>query len=291
MRRRLPPLNQIRSFEASARHQSFALAAAELGVTSAAVSKLVKSLEDYLSLPLFHRGPSHIRLTKYGITYLERLTPALDEIAIATAELTGNWQQSLTIAAFPSVSQRWLTPRWVEFQQETPEHNIQIKTILEAPLSDQDDIDAAIRVIPPNNTGWIWDKVYEDRLIPVCHPDIQPSLPQDLQENNEFRRIRVRTRTNDWGNWFRRANIPFDNRMHAGDAEFDSLPMAVEAALQGVGVIIALKDFVEPELQAGALVPAFPDYPTVACPYYLTYPPHRANHPTLRAFHRWLTGK
>ncbi|MGA0525133.1 LysR family transcriptional regulator, partial [Escherichia coli] len=49
-------LNALRAFEASARHQSFSAAAAELNVTPAAVGQLVRSLEASLGTPLFHRG-------------------------------------------------------------------------------------------------------------------------------------------------------------------------------------------------------------------------------------------
>ncbi|MGH8424905.1 MAG: LysR family transcriptional regulator, partial [Pseudomonas fluorescens] len=51
-------LNALRAFEASARHQSFSAAAAELNVTPAAVGQLVRSLEDWLGTPLFHRSSS-----------------------------------------------------------------------------------------------------------------------------------------------------------------------------------------------------------------------------------------
>ena len=53
--RRLPPLAAIRAFEAAARTENFTAAAAELGMTQAAVSYQVKSLEERLGAPLFIR--------------------------------------------------------------------------------------------------------------------------------------------------------------------------------------------------------------------------------------------
>jgi len=54
--RRLPPLNALRAFEASARHLSFSRAADELGVTPVAISHQVRQLEDWFGVPLFRRG-------------------------------------------------------------------------------------------------------------------------------------------------------------------------------------------------------------------------------------------
>ncbi|WP_169545659.1 LysR substrate-binding domain-containing protein [Sneathiella aquimaris] len=288
MQRKLPPLNQVRSFEAAARHQSFSVAASELGVTAAAISSLVKSLEDFLGVLLFHRGASHIRLTQSGKRYLLRLTPALDDIAIATAEVTGDWRNSFTIAAFPSVAQRWLIPNWAEFKNENPEHTIHIKTVLTAPRSNQDDIDAAIRVRPPDDTTMIWDKIHDDELIPVCHPKFADAHPATVQSLITLPRLKVRTRQTDWVNWFRHMDIDYDPVLLRDDPEFHDLPMAIAAAVQGMGIVIAIKSLIQPELSSGLLVPFMKDTARMLCPFYLTYPPDKAHHPSLQAFHHWI---
>ncbi|MBO6827793.1 MAG: LysR family transcriptional regulator, partial [Sneathiella sp.] len=128
MQRELPPLNQLKSFEAAARHESFAAAAEELHVTPAAVSRLVKALEEYLQISLFYRGASHVTLTTQGERYLSRITTALDEIAVATSEIKGDWHKKLTVAAFPSVAHRWLIPVWVEFSKAHPDLNMEVRT-------------------------------------------------------------------------------------------------------------------------------------------------------------------
>jgi LysR family transcriptional regulator, glycine cleavage system transcriptional activator len=284
MKRQLPPLKQLRSFEAAARHQSFTTAAGELNVTPAAVSRLVKSLEDYLGISLFDRGSSHIALTRYGKQYLSRITPALDEIAVATAELTGEWQKKLTIAAFPSIAQRWLIPKWAEFSRHHPDMKIEIRTSHTVPGYDSDGIDASVRVIPPNDTTLIWEKIFDDALIAVCSP--QMSIDR---ERMDFTKIHCRTRINDWTLWAEQSRLlPTDTRYLDG-MEFDNLPAAIEAAIQGIGVTIAIKSVVQPELESGTLVAAFPDVPSLPCPFYLTYPQDRARHPTLRAFHQFVS--
>ncbi|MBE7637391.1 LysR family transcriptional regulator [Sneathiella sp. P13V-1] len=286
MKRELPPLNQLKSFEAAARHQSFAAAALELHVTPAAVSRLVKSLEEYLEVPLFNRGASHVTLTSHGQKYLGRITGALDEIAVATSEIRGEWERKLTIAAFPSVAQRWLIPVWAEFSKRYPNMKIEVRNTMTPPGHGADGIDASIRVVPPNDTTLIWEKIHNDTLFPVCSPSY---LKQCV--NGRYTRIHCRTRNYDWGNWYEHAKIPKPQSQHIADMEFDSLLSAIEAAIQGIGVTVAIRSVVEPELNSGALVPAFPNISPIPCPFYLTYPQFRANHPTLTAFMEFVTKK
>ncbi len=67
---RLPPLNALRAFEASARHRSFSRAAEELNVTPAAISHQIKALEEYLSAKLFTRANRTLMLTQAGQSLL-----------------------------------------------------------------------------------------------------------------------------------------------------------------------------------------------------------------------------
>ncbi len=286
MQRELPPLNQLKSFEAAARHESFAAAAEELHVTPAAVSRLVKALEEYLQISLFHRGASHVTLTTQGERYLSRITTALDEIAVATSEIKGDWHKKLTVAAFPSVAHRWLIPVWVEFSKAHPDLNMEVRTTLTPPGHGADGIDASVRVVTPNDTSLIWEKIHNDALVPVCSPAYRENCAAD-----RYTRLHCNTRRYDWDNWNAHAKFTSDQITSQQDMEFDSLLSALEAAIQGVGVVIAIKSVIKSELEAGSLVPAFTDIPENPCPFYLTYPQDRANHPTLNAFMEFIAGK
>ncbi|NEU36714.1 LysR family transcriptional regulator, partial [bacterium LRH843] len=75
---RLPPLNWIRAFEASARHSSFAAAARELNLTATAISHQIRSLEQQIGHPLFERRARSVRLTGMGASYLPEVRKALE---------------------------------------------------------------------------------------------------------------------------------------------------------------------------------------------------------------------
>ena len=84
MKKRLPPLNWIRSFEATARHLSFTHAALELNLTQAAVSQQIKGLESQLGAVLFKRLPRGLQLTNAGAAYLPAVHESVKKLSIAT---------------------------------------------------------------------------------------------------------------------------------------------------------------------------------------------------------------
>ena len=107
-RRLLPSLNALRTFEAVARYGSFTRAAEELNVTQSAASRLVRSLEDYLQLPLFTRQSRHIELTDEGRFYSKLIHEALDLVEAGTVELieSARGKGTLSIGMLPSSVKR-----------------------------------------------------------------------------------------------------------------------------------------------------------------------------------------
>src|ERR1700748_3796290 len=83
-------LNALRAFDASARHQSFALAAEELNVTPAAVGQLVRRLEESLGVELFHRsqaGPARLVLTEAPKSAIPDLQTGFAHLSLAVDRL------------------------------------------------------------------------------------------------------------------------------------------------------------------------------------------------------------
>src|SRR5258708_15916354 len=111
-RRRLPPLNALRAFEAAARHLNFSRAADELSVTPGAVSQQIQNLEDYVGAALFKRTPKGLLLTDAAQTALPALREAFDRLAEAASLLTAAVDgRRLTLTAPPSFAAKWLVPR------------------------------------------------------------------------------------------------------------------------------------------------------------------------------------
>ena len=146
-RRRLPPLNAIRAFEAASRHSSFQAAADELAVTPGAVAQQVKSLEQWLGLSLFRRLPSKgIALTQAGQRYAASASEHLDGLADATTRLMAQDNANvLTVSTIPSFAAQWLIPRLGSFRAAHP--NLDVRVMASNSLTDfgREDVDVAIR--------------------------------------------------------------------------------------------------------------------------------------------------
>ena len=111
-RRRLPPLNALRAFEAAARHLNFSRAADELSVTPGAVSQQIQNLEDYVGVALFKRTPKGLLLTDPAQIALPALREAFDRLAEAASMLTAAVDgRRLTVTVPPSFASKWLLPR------------------------------------------------------------------------------------------------------------------------------------------------------------------------------------
>ena len=111
-RRRLPPLNALRAFEAAARHLNFSRAADELSVTPGAVSQQIQNLEDYVGAALFKRTPKGLLLTDAAQTALPALREAFDRLAeAASASLSKASRRAGSAVWAASVSRRPLGVR------------------------------------------------------------------------------------------------------------------------------------------------------------------------------------
>src|SRR5262244_3769269 len=111
MPRRLPPLNALPSFEATARHLSFSRAAEELHVTHGAVSRAVRNLEDHLGAKLMIRATRSVRLTPAGATFAAEIADVLEHLAAATAAATKQTSAMVSLSTIDSFAARWLMPR------------------------------------------------------------------------------------------------------------------------------------------------------------------------------------
>ena len=123
----LPPLIELRAFDAAARHLSFKKAAVELGVTPTAVSHQIRLLERYCGCALFRRQPRPLSLTEAG----ERLYPSvrrgLESFAEAFAALKQNGaRHPLKVTTTNAFASRWLVPRLPEWRRLHPDYPLDV---------------------------------------------------------------------------------------------------------------------------------------------------------------------
>lgn len=286
MTRRLDFLNGLRAFEAAARHGSFTLAAKELHVTQAAVSQQVRLLERRLGLALFKRRANELELTDQGRAFQPGLTEAFNAIERLTDQVAGMRSGPVLVAGIaPALGLHWLIPKLSTFNREHPDVEVRIATG-GAQLPLRDDWTCSVRRGDGNWPGYIAEELFPATLVPVCTPAIANRLkhPSDL---SLARLIMVPHLRDQWTRWFKAVGMAGPVQP-ASEVVFDSLPMALKAVFDGVGVAVAQLPHVNDALATGQLVAPFP---VVRCDdesWYLVYRPVRKDDRALVLFRDWL---
>src|ERR1700759_3480283 len=145
-RRRLPPLNALRAFEAAARHLNFSRPADELSGTPGAGSQQIQNLEDYVGAALFKRARKGLPLPDAAQTALRALREAFDRLAEAASLLTAAVDgRRLTLTAPPSFAAKWLVPRLGAFEQKHPQVDVWLSAAIELVDLAAGEVDIAIR--------------------------------------------------------------------------------------------------------------------------------------------------
>jgi LysR family glycine cleavage system transcriptional activator len=286
MRRRLPPLNGVRAFEAAARHESFTRAAEELAVTQAAVSQQVRRLEDWLGAKLFNRTEGGLELTETGRTYLPVLRDAFDAIAEATARIRPLPHSGiLTVSSMPSFIRKWLVSRLPLFAEQHPEIDVNLDA--ESRLVDfaRDNVDCAIRLGRGGWEGVVAEKLFSEDTFPVCSPALVEAGLVTIEDLRRFRLLHDETLV-QWKHWLRAAAME-DLGWVRGPRTQDSA-LLIQMAIEGQGVALAQRVLVMDDLRAGRLVRPFALSLKSDNAYYFVAPPAALNRPLVRAFRDWL---
>ena len=289
MIRRLPPLNALRGFEAAARLGSFNRAAEELFVTPSAISHQVKSLEEYLGVPLFRRDKRRIVLTASGEKYLGAVEHALDEIDMATRRLVASPNASaVNISVAPGFLTRWLVPRISDFQERFPDVELRLSASMGTVDFLHSDTDMAIYFGTGDWSGVDAHYLKGVTLVPVCSPrllDGERPLrnPEDLRHHTL---LRVSSRPDEWKQILDKAGI--DRSSMNKVMTFSSTSLALSAAIEGAGVALTESSLVERELDYGQLLVPFELELETRNGFYLVYQKGRQLNYGMRSFRDWL---
>jgi LysR family glycine cleavage system transcriptional activator len=282
--RRLLFLNGIKAFEAAARSGSFAAAGHELNVSPAAVSRMVHLLEERLGVALFERKANKLVMTAAGQAYQSGLTPIFDALASLTAQVTApSSMRVLTIGVGPTFLMKWLIPRLGDFRKEEPNIDVRITTG-GATVPFGDDWTCGVRLGNGDWPGLTAEPLFAADLMPVCAPRLASALkrPADLKGPSL---IRVAHSPDDWPLWLKAAQVP---RLTARGQEFPFYGQALQAAVDGLGIAMGIRPYVDDDLAAGRLVAPFSLSVPKGMRWYLVYRGFRTEQRDFAAFRRWI---
>ena len=292
-RRRLPPLNALRAFEAAARHLNFSRAADELSVTPGAVSQQIQNLEDYVGAALFKRTPKGLLLTDAAQTALPALREAFDRLAEAASLLTAAVDgRRLTLTAPPSFAAKWLVPRLGAFEQAHPQVDVWLSAGIELVDLTAGEVDVAIRYGAGRYPGLEVRRLFSETVIPVVSPehlkDTPLVEPRDLANHTLLHdgSPDLDDSCPDWSMWLAARGLKAIDGMRG--PRFNQSSLVIEAAVNGRGVALAKRTLAAADLEAGRLVAPLQIATAVDFAYYLVHPQAQGRLPQVKAFVSWI---
>lgn len=284
----LPPLAAIRCFEAAARHGSFTRAAAELGMTQAAMSYQIKILEDRVGRPLFLRGARGVTLTEAGRRLAPTVSDAFTRLRAAFEELGETAEGVLSLSVLNAFAANWLVPRLGAFQLANPRIAVRLDVSSEVVDFAREEIDVGIRTGPGE-----WPGLVAHRLFPVAYtPMLSPGLLQaagPIEHPADLLKLPLIDPFDTWWvDWFVEAGVAAPDLSRRTEMQLFYQNLAGSAALAGHGVAMLTPAFFAGELASGRLVQPFAFVRRPGNHYWLVYPEARRRSPKIRAFRDWL---
>ncbi len=284
----LPSLKGLQAFEAAARSGSFAAAAEELSISAAAVSQLIRTVEEQMGRKLFHRVNRRVVLTEAGVEMLPRLTMAFQEIG-SIARGSDAFRPRLVISVPPSMAMGWLSQRLAGFVASHGAVDISLRGDDDPAPFDRELIDIRLS-FGPHYREHPTEDIVRDAVYPVCAPGLSATIkPENIAG--------VPLIHTDWGptgasfpswrTWFEAAGIQPGRAIQRG-LSANSSRAALDLAISGLGVALAQGIYCAGALEDGRLLR--PNAMSIALrqPYCLTIPERGARRDVVAAFRAWL---
>jgi LysR family glycine cleavage system transcriptional activator len=290
-------LNALRAFEASARHQSYVLAADELNVTPAAVGQLVRGLEETLGVTLFHRaasGPARLLMTEEARAVIPDLQNGFDLLAQAVARLKASVARaSITVTVPPAFADKWLLGRVERFQTRHPQYDLVLDTNGRIVDFNTDRVDVGIRYGGGRWPGLTAVRLLSDDFFPVCSPALlagaHPLTSAAALKHHALihdASMRFEKSFPTWRSWLARAGVKGVNTEKG--LQINDSAAVMQAAIAGGGVALGRTSLVRDDLAAGRLVRPFGESQPFEFAYYVVSRAGVAQSPAVAAFQHWL---
>lgn len=285
------PLNALRSFDAAARHLSFAAAAEELHVTPAAISVQVRRLEEWVGAPLFLRGHRSVTLSTTGEALAPRLTALFVEMERLLGQVAKVHAASLQVSAMPTFASKWVAPRLARFRALHPHVQVRLMGADRRADFERDGIDIGLRYGDGAYPDLHCELIAPATATPVCSPALADHIAGDpsridtaLLLHDESALVAPGLPT--WSAWFAQAGAPRD--IGGEGILFSNSHMALSAAVAGQGFALGLTPLIDDDLAAGRLVRPFACQIESSFGFWFVCARDRVSEPKIAAFRTWV---
>src|SRR5262245_55464882 len=284
----LPPLAALRVFESAARHLSFTKAAAELGMTQAAVSYQIKLIEERIGVPLFLRRPRQVALTEAGQRFAPEVTQAFTQLAEAYAAVRNVAEGTLVISTIQTFASNWLARHLGSFQMKHPSLAVRLEVQSHTADFSREEVDVGIRSGDGEWPGLVRHQLFKSHFAPMLSPKLGEAARNVKTPADLLKLPILDPRDYWWDIWFKAAGVAETDLDRRPGSSMGSQASEANRALAGQGVAILTPALVANELAEGLLIQPFDLIVTEEKGYWLVYPETRRNVPKIRAFRDWM---
>lgn len=288
----LPPLSRLRPFEAAARHESFSLAARELGMTQTAVSKQIALLEREMGTALFERRNRAVFLTEAGRRLGRVVGAALTDIATEVAVLRGGRRsRELVLHCQLCEAFYWLMPRLNGFHERHPDVELRVVSSLNPLTEATETYDVAVQTSGRASGTAKLAFTAADDIFPVCAPSLIPDgrtrlTPEEVLAYPLLSHQVVPQDWMEWEDWFAAVGAPVQTRPRL--IPFDSYPVALQAAIAGQGIALGWRRTTEALIDEGKLTRPCDEFASRPTELSVFCGQSRHRHPDTERLLSWL---
>ncbi|MDI7861529.1 LysR substrate-binding domain-containing protein [Rhizobiaceae bacterium n13] len=293
LRRLLPSATSLIIFEAAGRHENFTRAAEELGMSQAAVSYAMRTLEDQLGVPLFRRVHRAVELTDVGERFHADVSAGLTRIQKSAEEIRAKGREvNVTLAASTAFASMWMLPRLAQLRADLPDIDLRIQTSVRDLDLDEEPIPLGVRGGDPAT----WPRYHAALLAPevvnaVASPAFveQHGFPETPQALTRHRLIRLEEPVReacDWPQWFQSAGISYQPQSHG--LAINDYVLVIQAVLSGEGIALGWEHLTERQTRSGLLVPVGNHVLRTGQAFYVVWPRSRELNAHARRVRDWL---
>jgi LysR family glycine cleavage system transcriptional activator len=281
-------LRGLRTFCIAARHESFRVAAAELFITSSAVSHQIKSLEEELGVKLFERGGRELKLTEIGAAMFAEINPLIEKLDVIVGNYReGGMRKSIRMSVQPFFASEYFIPRLSDFSAEHPDIDIQVETSDESSEKHPADADVSIRLFKSPPEGARSNLLFPLRLVAAGSNAFKKTIKLAGQKiTSSFPLVVHETYPKAWKQWSKRTGIelPEDSKI----TRLGSMIAVVRAAERGLGAAMVPVPLADQWFKQRTIVRLFDDELEADVSYYLVRREDRADDEDVRRLCDWI---
>ncbi|GLS19641.1 LysR family transcriptional regulator [Labrys miyagiensis] len=291
-------MRSLQAFESAARTGSFVAAAGELHVSPAAISQLIRVLEDQIGRKLFHRINRRIVLTEGAREILPRLLTAFETLHDVSMDLASAGRRPrLIVSVPPSMANGWLPSHVGEFIEQHGPVDIALRGEEDPVPFERDAIDIRLSYGRFHHSGRDTVDIGTDAVYPVCSPRVLIGTRSPIEPADMLAMPLIHTEWGPtaatfpaWHSWFKSHDVEMGREVQF-ELSANSSRTALELAVSGLGVALGQGLYVADLIEAGQLVLACPHPLVLSQPYCITTTPRSDHRPIVVAFRHWLVAK